>query len=325
MRSMRNHPAIQLLLTPLSWVYGLSVAFRNYLFDKGILRSFSSPIPLVVVGNLIAGGTGKTPVVAWLSAVLGSQYRLAVLSRGYGRRSLGFQLAGSQPDPRIIGDEPAELKMLLPGTLIAVDRNRRRGIRKLASGSFGPVDLILMDDGFQHRQIRPGLSIILDDATRPMRFEKLLPAGLRRESLNSLKRADLVVRTRIPGFTYPKAETGSGNFLKPVILVTGIANPQPLVDHISLTHKIIRHLSYTDHHRYTAREATFIASLCSRTSVPPYPILTTGKDYVKLIRFPELRDLGMETIPARTGIDPAVEKEIVAKIVDYVEKNRSNG
>ncbi|OFY55322.1 MAG: tetraacyldisaccharide 4'-kinase, partial [Bacteroidetes bacterium GWF2_49_14] len=177
---MQIHPVLQLLLMPASWGYGLATGIRNWLFDIGLLKSFNSDIPVIVVGNLVAGGTGKTPVVAWLAQELGQKYRIAILSRGYGRRSKGFHLADQAPSPEIIGDEPAELRMLLPGTLIAVDRHRRRGIKKLTSGLFGKLDLILMDDGFQHRRIKPGFALILDSAYRPMAREKLLPAGLRR-------------------------------------------------------------------------------------------------------------------------------------------------
>lgn len=313
---MQANPFIQALLVPLSWIYGLFTKLRNYLYDKGLVKSFNPDIPLIVVGNLIAGGTGKTPVIAWLGREIGSRYRIAILSRGYGRKSYGFRLADVHSAPETIGDEPLELKMLLPDTLIAVDRNRKRGIEKLTSGPFGPVDLILMDDGFQHRRVKPGYAIILDAANRPMHSEKLLPAGLRRESLRSLKRADMVVTTHVTPLP-AKSEKQ-----EEVILVTGIANPQPLVDRLSQTHHIIKHLKFPDHHRYTATDAMRIASLCPGALVPLCPkILTTGKDYVKLIRFTELQNLPIEWVPADPGIDPEVREQILKNILQYVEQN----
>ncbi|MFH0760659.1 MAG: tetraacyldisaccharide 4'-kinase [Bacteroidota bacterium] len=313
---MQTNPVIQVLLAPLSWVYGMLSGLRNYFFDKGLIKSFNPDIPVIVVGNLIAGGTGKTPVIAWLSREIGSRYRIAILSRGYGRKSNGFHLADAHSTPETIGDEPLELKMLLPETIIAVDRNRKRGIQKLTSGLFGPIDLILMDDGFQHRRVKPGYSIILDAANRPMQSEKLLPAGLRRESLKSLKRGDMVVTTHIAAQADIKVNS------KDIILVTGIANPQPLVDSLSQTHHIIRHLKFPDHHHYTAKDASLIASVCPQVRKPVSPmILTTGKDFVKLIRFPELRDLLLEWIPADPGIEPEVKEQIIKNILHYVEQN----
>lgn len=313
---MQIHPVLQLLLLPASWGYGLATGIRNWLFDIGLLKSFHSDIPIIVVGNLVAGGTGKTPVIAWLAQELGQKYRIAILSRGYGRRSKGFHLADQAPSPDIIGDEPAELRMLLPGTLIAVDRNRKRGIKKLTSGLFGKLDLILMDDGFQHRRVKPGFALILDSAYRPMAKEKLLPAGLRRESLKSLRRADLIVTTHAlpqPPLPGPSSE---------VILITGIANPQPLINRITQTHTIIKHLRYSDHHRYTQSEINFIASLCPHAPMPPCPkILTTGKDFVKLTRFPELRHLPLEYISADPAINVDNQKLILNNILHYVEQN----
>jgi tetraacyldisaccharide 4'-kinase len=313
---MQMHPVLLILAAPVSWGYGLATGLRNALYDIGLIKSFKSDIPVIVVGNLVAGGTGKTPVVAWLAQELGRKYRIAILSRGYGRRTKGFHLADQAPSPEIIGDEPAELRMLLPDTLIAVDRNRTRGIKTLTSGLFGKIDLILMDDGFQHRRVKPGFALILDSAYRPMAKEKLLPAGLRRESQKSLKRADLVVTTHAipqPPLPGPSSE---------VILITGIANPQPLIDRITQTHKIIQHLQYPDHHPYTPSDINLIASLCPCAPVPLCPkFLTTGKDFVKLRRFPELRHMPLEYISAGPAIDVDIQKLILNKILHYVEQN----
>jgi tetraacyldisaccharide 4'-kinase len=220
-----------------------------------VLRSYRPDIPVIAIGNLIAGGTGKTPMVAWLAWKLSEKYRVAVLSRGYGRNTRGFQFLEIHSTPESVGDEPMELRFLLPEIPIAVDRNRTRGIQNLQSGKYGKIDLILMDDGFQHRRVRPGFSIILDDFNRPMNKEKLLPAGLRREPLSGLKRADLAIVTK-KKITYTGTQASSR-----IILITGIANPHHLADEISRTGTIVRHLKFHDHHKYTRAEAGSIRDL----------------------------------------------------------------
>ena len=317
---------VKLILIPFSWVYGFITSLRNLLYDQSILKSYHPEIPVIVVGNMIAGGTGKTPVVAWIVRELSSKYRVAVLSRGYGRRTRGFLLLNDQSIPETVGDEPMELRLLLPGIPIAVDRNRKRGIQNLASGTCGKIDLILMDDGFQHRRITPGYSIILDDFNRPMNREKLLPAGLLREALTGLKRADLIIETKkhISFDGFPESPF--------IILVTGIANPQPLADHLSKTGMILNHLKYPDHHRYTRKNAITMRKLFFYYLPGNLPgnnqsnpvLLTTGKDFVKLSRFPELSDLPMRWIPMGPPVDPAQQQIILNKIYHYVEQTHRN-
>jgi tetraacyldisaccharide 4'-kinase len=305
----------------------LITGIRNLLYDRSVLKSYQPEIPVIVVGNLIAGGTGKTPIIYWIAWKLSDQYRVAILSRGYGRHSRGFKLLNVQSTPESVGDEPMELRMLLPDVPIAVDRNRKRGIKKLSSGEFGKIDLILMDDGFQHRSVKPGFSIILDDYNRPMNKEKLLPAGLLRESLSALKRADLIVTTkkRLP---YTGCDPGSSR----IILITGIANSKPLVEELSKKGTIAHHLKYADHHRYTSFEAAAIRdlylayhreNLLDPTNPEPL-ILTTGKDLVKLNRMPELADIPMHRIPMEPPVDDETKHDILTKICQYVEKTYAN-
>lgn len=273
---------------------------------------------MIVVGNLIAGGAGKTPVVAWIARELSQKYKVAILSRGYGRRTRGFILADGGSSPETIGDEPMELRLLLPEIPVAVDRNRRRGIQNLASGKFGKIDLIIMDDGFQHRRITPGYAIVLDDFNRPAKREKLLPAGLRREPLSGLKRADLIIETKKHvSFAY---ELPSSR----ILLVSGIANPQPLAEEIAKTGTLCQHLKFPDHHRYTRADAGWILKTfrsCQTAQDQDSVILiTTGKDFVKLSRFPELSDLPMQWIPMGPPVPPDQKQEILNKIYQYVEK-----
>jgi len=315
-----------LILTPFSWVYGLITGLRNLLYDRLLLKSYHPNLPVIVVGNLIAGGTGKTPMVAWIAWKLSEEYRVAILSHGYGRRTRGFLFLDKNSTPETVGDEPMELRLLLPEIPIAIDKNRKRGIQNLTSGKYGKIDLILMDDGFQHRRVTPGYSIILDDFNRPMRKEKLLPAGLRREPLSGLKRADLIIETK-KHISFESIQASS-----PILLITGIANPQLLFDGISKTGSVCRHLKFPDHHRYTHADAASIRNLyfsllpedrlSAKPSVPL--LLTTGKDYVKLSRLAELSDLPLQCIPFGPPVDPDQKQEILDKIYQYVEKTKGN-
>jgi tetraacyldisaccharide 4'-kinase len=275
---------------------------------------------------MIAGGTGKTPMVAWIARELSEKYRVAILSRGYGRRTRGFLFLDNDSNPEIVGDEPMELRLLLPGIPIAVDGNRKRGIGYLVSGKYGKVDLILMDDGFQHRSVTPGYAIVLDDFNRPCHRERLLPAGLLREPLSGLKRASQIIITK-KQFSLESIPSNG-----PILLITGIADPQPLVDEITRSGSIHIHLKYPDHHRYTPSDAASIRkqylSLLPEDQLNidhPMPILlTTGKDYVKLSRLPELMDLPLQWIPIGPPVNPDQKKDILNKLYQYVEKTCGN-
>lgn len=208
-------------LLPLSWIYGAGVRFRNWLFEKGFLRVHCVNIPVVSVGNLSVGGTGKTPFVEYLAGMLrDSGKRVAVLSRGYRRAGSGYLVVsnGSQRCAESIasGDEPAQMARNLEGVIIAVDEDRVRGAEKLFRG-FHP-DIILLDDGFQHRRLARSLDLVVVPAAELLRKNRLLPAGTGREPLNSLQRADLIVISECAGEEeYRQAVKRIAQFGKPVI------------------------------------------------------------------------------------------------------------
>ena len=186
-------------LLPLSWLYGLGVGFRNLLFEMGILKSKSFSTPVISVGNITVGGTGKTPHVEYLVRLLKDQAKVAVLSRGYKRKTSGFVLADNNATVRSIGDEPFQMKTKFPNVTVAVDRKRTRGIDKLTSGDYvKDIDVILLDDAFQHRYVKPGINILLVDYHRLIIYDKLLPAGRLREPIVSKNRADIVIVTKCP-------------------------------------------------------------------------------------------------------------------------------
>lgn len=343
-------------------IYELIIRTRNLLYDNGLLQVYNPPVPVIVVGNLVTGGTGKTPLVGWLADKLKKRYRLAVLSRGYKRKSAGFVVVETSSSPVVTGDEPLELKLRHPDILVAVDRNRRRGIRMLTSGRFGKIDLILMDDGFQHRSIQPTLSIILDDYNRPMFKERMLPAGRLREPLSSIRRAGILIITKVPPGVTPKALTPEKyreliptfysrihfqapvnlfNLFtpqqlilpdhpqnpadplverKPLILVTGIASPGPLEKHLEQFGKLLTHLRFGDHHYYTQGDVNRIIQTFNHHKAESPVIVTTGKDFVKLARYPELTGLPVYRIPAIPVFER--EKELLTLIENYVEPNQ---
>ena len=184
-------------LLPLSWCYGMVVRLRNMLFDMGVLKSRAFSVPVISVGNITVGGTGKTPHVEYLIKLLQDVGRVAVLSRGYKRDTRGFVMADDTATARSIGDEPMQIKKNFPKAIVAVDGNRVRGIRRLLE-QVPDIDVIVLDDAFQHRYVKPGINILLVDYHRLIIYDRLLPAGRMREPLNGKNRADMVIVTKCP-------------------------------------------------------------------------------------------------------------------------------
>ena len=185
-------------LYPVSWIYGAVVTVRNKLFDWGFLRSKSFDVPVICIGNLSVGGTGKTPHTEYLIKLLRNSYHVAVLSRGYKRHSRGYVLATSQSTAHSIGDEPYQMYTKFPSVTLAVDENRCHGIEQLLAIKEPPIEVVLLDDAFQHRYVKPGLSILLTDYHRLFCDDTLLPAGRLRESVNGKNRAQIVIVTKCP-------------------------------------------------------------------------------------------------------------------------------
>ena len=186
-------------LLPFSWLYGFGVGFRNMLFEMGILKSRSYTVPVISVGNITVGGTGKTPHVEYLIRLLKDKVNVAVLSRGYKRKSHGFVLADAETPMKMIGDEPYQMKQKFPDITVAVDSKRTRGIDHLIGGEAGKdIDVVLLDDAFQHRYVKPGINILLVDYHRLIIYDELLPAGRLREPVKSKDRADIVIITKCP-------------------------------------------------------------------------------------------------------------------------------
>ena len=194
--------AINNWLRPFSWLYGLGVSFRNFLFDVGVLKSRAFAVPVISVGNITVGGTGKTPHVEYLVRLLSKSAHVAVLSRGYKRKSKGFVMAGEKTTAVEIGDEPYQMKQKFPDLVVAVDKDRVHGIETLMARQYD-IDVVLLDDAFQHRYVKPGINILLVDYHRLVIYDALLPAGRLREPLSGKDRADIVIVTKCPAELKP--------------------------------------------------------------------------------------------------------------------------
>ncbi len=301
------------ILRPLSWLYSVGVWIRNKLFDYGILPVEEFDIPIISVGNLTVGGTGKTPHIEYIIQRLSPHYRVAVLSRGYGRKSTGFILADTHATALTIGDEPYQMHCKYPDILIAVDSNRRRGIKKLLQQTNAP-EVILLDDAYQHRYVHPSLSIVLCDNNRPIYADYLLPSGRLREPATNIKRADIVIISKClhalsnqdlqkeakllqinpdklfaSHIKYGKLQHfTSGERLSleeiprhtPIYLLTGIANPQPMLLQLTQYYDCIIPQNYPDHHNFTTQEIKEIYNEYKTHSNSI--IITTEKDAARL-------------------------------------------
>ncbi len=289
---------------PFSLVYAAIVCLRNRFYDIGLLSSRTFNTPTLCVGNLSVGGTGKTPMIALLLTLLEPTQKLAVLSRGYGRTTRGYRLVTPGSTALEAGDEPLQLALAFPGVSVAVDGNRRRGISHLEA-NVNP-DLILLDDGFQHRKVKPRRTILLTACHNLYCDDWYLPTGTLRDCRDQAKRADLIVVTKCPSdlheerrlilgklnaerhqqvlfatLEYDLQLTGTSGSRplhwftnKDVTLVTGIADPGPLLGFLQQQGISSFHMNFGDHHRFTKAEL-------SRLAGRKY-ILTTEKDFMRL-------------------------------------------
>jgi tetraacyldisaccharide 4'-kinase len=355
-----SHIKINEWLLPLSWLYGVGSDVRNMLFDTGILSSRSYDIPIISVGNLTAGGTGKTPHIEYLIRLLSKTHKVAVLSRGYKRKSRGYVLAQTDTPMEKIGDEPWQIKQKFPDTYVAVDTSRRHGIERLMSDKeTNDVQIILLDDAYQHRYVMPKLNILLIDYHRMITEDQLLPAGRLRERVANKIRANMVIVTKCPRdltpigyrvvqqslhlkpfqslffstFKYRNLKKLFGKGEMPleqlrkenihVLLVTGIGNPRQMEQDMRKFAQYVTPLSYSDHHYFTSKDAIEINNT-ARKMPKPMIVVTTEKDAPRL---KGLKGLD-EKVRDKTFVFP-IEIEILKnketilneQIIDYVHKN----
>ena len=308
---------MRFLLLPFAILYGLGVRLRHFLYDRGWLSSKRYPFPILCVGNLAVGGTGKTPMVEYLVRLLG-QEQVAILSRGYRRKTKGFVLADDSATVKTLGDEPYQYHRKFPRATIAVCESRQEGIERLLENPH--FKYIILDDAFQHRKVQAGTNLLLTSYDKLYTQDFLLPVGSLRDIRSRARKAQIIIVTKCPELTQAEQEKiiqqlkplpsqkvyfttiaysdrvyshEDSQALKdfiatPFTLVTGIANPTPLVDFLEKQGASFEHLAYSDHHHFSNRELEFLRQ--------KERILTTEKDYVRLEgALPTLYYLPIET------------------------------
>ena len=348
-------------LLPFSWIYGSIVRFRNWLFDMGLKKSKSFSIPIISVGNITVGGSGKTPHVEYLIRLLHDKAKIAVLSRGYKRKSHGYVLAEESTTMPEIGDEPFQMHQKFSDIYVAVDAKRARGIENLQNDeATKDVDVVLLDDAFQHRYVKPGINILLVDYHRLIIYDKMLPAGRLREPLSGKNRADIVIITKCPKdlkpmefrvltkamdlypfqklyFTSIDYDTPKGVFEEKqieldklqdyhVLLLTGIASPKQMEHDLKPMTKDITNLSFGDHHSFKGKDIDRINDAFE--SMPePRIIITTEKDAVRLRETEGLYEKvksDMYELPIKVSFMLDQQDNFNEKIISYVRKNSRN-
>lgn len=349
-------------LYPLSWLYGLGVCLRNKLFDWGWLRSKSFDVPVICVGNLAVGGTGKTPHTEYLiKLLLREKLHVATLSRGYKRKSKGYVLATPGSDARQIGDEPYQIKNKFPDVRVAVDEDRCHGIGQLLKLDNPPVDAVLLDDAYQHRYVKAGLNILLTDFHRLLCDDILLPAGRLREPASGKHRAQIVIVTKCPetikpidfniiakrlhlfpyqqlyfsGFRYGKLmplfpeKAGSRTLKKDgqVLLVTGIASPAPLVQEVEKHAAHVRLLAFDDHHDFSPKDLQQVEEQFLQLEDGKRLIITTEKDAARLKSHPALSEAlkpHIYVLPIEIEFLQNQQDIFNQNIIGYVRKDSRN-
>ena len=301
------------IVYPFSLLYGLITSIRNYLFNVNVLKSSEYKTPTIVVGNLSVGGTGKTPQIEYLIRLLQNNYKIAVLSRGYKRKSEGFVLADKHATAESIGDEPFQFYKKFINIIVCVDANRRNGIEQLEKLA-SPPDIILLDDAFQHRKVKGGLNVLLTSFNNLYVDDCMLPTGNLRELKAGAKRAQAIIVTKCPENLSIKEQNLIEEKLKPIenqpvffttisyderlkgsvemelealkaseiLLITGIANPLPLTNYLRAKEIKFKHLNFPDHYSFKEKDILTINEAYESIQSKNKIVLTTEKDYVRI-------------------------------------------
>ena len=312
---------LRLFLYPLSIVYGLIIHLRNWFFDHKLCYVFYPKIKTISVGNLSTGGTGKTPHIEYLIRLLVDTFKIATISRGYGRKTSGFRIASLNDNALTIGDEPAQYYQKFMDIIVAVDSKRKRGIKKLLN-KFPALEIILLDDAFQHRSVKAGLQIVLTDYANMYYDDKMLPTGNLREFKSGIKRADVIIVSKTPAifspierrhilakinadanqqvfFSYIQYDCITHFFEKKlyleanfkevinketeVLLFAGIANPSLLEDFVRSKSKAYKLITFDDHHTFNKADLLNIKNEFDNLRGSKKIILTTEKDAMRLL------------------------------------------
>lgn len=347
---------LRLLLLPFSFLYGMAIVLRKKLYDWNIMSSVKFDLPVICVGNLAVGGSGKTPTTEYLVRLL-SDYKIAILSRGYGRKTKGFVLADANSTAESIGDEPLQYHRKFENITVAVCEDRVKGVEKLKSNH----DLIILDDAYQHRHVNAGFNILLFEFRKLGTLQFLLPAGNLRDVFSSRKRADVLLVTKSPVPLLHVAQQASINELQPnnnqpvihsylkygnlehlyqdesrvlhsiknfeIFLLTGIANPEPLIEELQKWSKNIHHEEFPDHYAFKIDDLKKFKSAFESGNGKEKIIITTEKDSQRLraIGFEDLLvNLPVYYLPIEVELFEEDKITFDELILNYVKSNRRN-
>lgn len=354
----------KILLYPLSWLYGVVVHFRNQLYDFGLLKSKEFDVPVISIGNITVGGTGKTPHVEYLVDLLHEKFEIATLSRGYKRKTAGFLFVEPDSTVQEVGDEPLQIKNKFPSVTVSVCENRVKGVDKLLQPENEKLpDVVLLDDAFQHRRITPGINILLIDYNRQIKEDTLLPAGRLREGVIQTRRANILIFTKCPDKVTPimRRILQTDVQLKPyqelfftkfeyqnikpvfdanelgvdfyenkdysILIVTGIASPIQIHNYLTQFSVQSEILSFPDHYYYQPEDIQNILAKFEVLNSEKKIIVTTEKDSM---RFKDITDLTSEFksalyyLPLKVSFLGDEDKSFNKKILGYVGENKSN-
>lgn len=348
-----------LFLFPFAVIYGFIVFCRNKLFDFSVLKSKSFNIPIISVGNLSMGGTGKTPHIEYLIRLLQKNYKITTLSRGYGRKTKGFLWVDKHADSAKAGDEALQYCRKFPEITVALDEKRVHGVSEIISDK-PETEVILLDDAFQHRYIKPGLSVLLTDFYKPFFQDFIFPSGTLRESKKGMKRADIIVVTKSPKILSPiirksmeeemklkpfqqvyysyidygglqPMNTFSEN-LKPdkvscILMIAGIANPYPFEEQLKTMADTVESIIFNDHYQFQEKDMKKIKNQFEAIFSKNKIIVTTEKDAMR-IKDTELMsffvNLPFFFLPIEVKFHKNDKEMFDKQIIEYVRKNKAN-
>jgi len=348
---------LRVVFFPFAVIYGIITFVRNKLYDLKILKSYSFDFPVISVGNLSVGGTGKTPHIEYIIRLLKENYSVCTLSRGYKRKTKGFVLADNNSNALQIGDEPMQFKNKFDDIRVAVDEDRVDGIKKLKD-KYPDIDVFLLDDAFQHRKIAPGLSILITSVNKLYTEDYLLPTGSLRESISGANRADIIIVTKTDKFLSPITKRRIYSELKPkfyqniyfsyvkygkilplpsfdfkvtkskfntILLFTGIADSTDLQYYLKEMCNELIFLRFPDHHYYTKKNIELIRKTNNDIYTKNKIIITTEKDAMRLTKSKTIdfiKDLQIFYIPIEIEFKKNDKKKFNKQILDYVEENK---
>ena len=350
---------LRFVLFPFALAYGLAVHIRNKMFDWGIIKPVSFPIPVISIGNLVAGGSGKTPMTEYLVRLLKEDFKVATLSRGYRRKTKGFRIIDPTDKPEMAGDEPLQFATKFPNVSVAVDESRKHGIRQLMAEVPG-LEAVILDDAFQHRYVKPGLSILVTDYHKIYMKDYLLPVGRLREHRKSCKRANIIVVSKTPRIFSPLVRRQLLEELKPmphqlvcfsyiayedwipvfpdspvigmddrkvntILMVTGIANPSPMEEYIRPFCSELSLIEYPDHHKFNEKDLLSIRDTFNSLPTRRKLVVTTEKDAMRL-RTPAaiklIGDLPIYYITIRFNFHPNDKEAMHSSIMSLMHRKR---